>query len=169
MCVYPQTIVFYSFAVLVELGVACFLGHIFFRANQNTSDAVQWRESSEDSRDMWIDAAKTMISAAGIAAALLASVSTRQNNSLSPLVPHSLKFATVTFVICVCVSMALILTLARGHEMAKGRAQLAQKDKTLTGGPLSNLALGLSLGLAFFALSGFFVGFLFLARIVWHL
>jgi hypothetical protein len=164
MCFYPQTVAFYSFAALVEACIAWFMYDFYSKAM-----AANWRESSEDSRTMYTDAAKTMISAAGIAAALLASLSTHQNNSLAPLVAKSIKTATISLVVCVCVSMALILTLARGHEEAKGLEQLKHPGTKVTSGPLSDFYLRTTLAFAFVALSCFFVGFLFLARIVWHL
>lgn len=120
---------------------------------------------------MWMDVAKTMISASGIAAALLTSLALGKD--FDPLVAHSVKISTVSFVLCVCVSMFLILTLARGHETAKARYLSEQREKgsrmEIREGPLSNFALCLTLAGAFIALSTFFVGFLFLGRIVWHI
>jgi hypothetical protein len=173
-CAPLQTWIFYGFAALIEVGIGCFLGHIFYRANQKTDEAKQWRWSSEDSRDMWMDAAKTMISAAGIAAALLASLSAsaRDKTVLSAIGTFSLKSATVCLVMCVCVSMFLILSLARGHEAAKARENLKPRPPgsgQVKEGPLTDFALSITLLAAFVALSSFFVGFLFLARIMWHI
>jgi len=176
ICAHLQTWMFYGFAFLVELAIACFLGHFLYKATQNSKEAEQWRWSSEDSRDMWIDAAKTMITASGIAAALLASVALagHRTDPLSALVASSVKAATVSLVVCVCVSMFLILALARGHEAAKARhveqrrRENYKREKT-TEGPLSNFALCVTLSAAFIALSAFFLGFLFLGRIVWNI
>ena len=170
-----QTWAFCTLIVLVELSIICFLGHILYKATRNVEAAVQWRWSSEDSRDMWMDAAKTMISASGIAAALLASLTLapHQTDKLSPIVASSVKTATVSLVVCVCVSMFLILALARGHEAAKSRQVEKRRQEGYTGettaGPLSNFALCIILVASFIALSSFFVGFLFLARLVWHI
>jgi multisubunit Na+/H+ antiporter MnhB subunit len=139
---------------------------------RKAKEAVQWRWSSEDSRDMWMDAAKTMITASGIAAALLASL-TVGHQTMSPLVVYIVKSATVCLVVCVCVSMFLFLALARGHETAKSRYTEKRRQEGYQGeireGPLSNFALCIILSAALIALSGFFLGFLFLARIVWHI
>jgi hypothetical protein len=170
-----QTWAFCTLIVLIELGILWFLGHVLYRATRNVEEAVQWRWSSEDSRDMWIDAAKTMISASGIAAALLASLTLapHQTDKLSPIVASSVKTATVSLVVCVCVSMFLILALARGHEAAKSRQKEKKRPEgcaeKITEGPLSNFALCITLLASFIALSSFFVGFLFLARLVWHI
>jgi hypothetical protein len=170
----PQTCAFYTLIILVELAIAWFLGHVLFKATRHCEEAEQWRWSSEDSRDMWIDAAKTMITASGIAAALVASLTlaAHQSNMLSALVTSSVKTATVSLVVCVCVSMFLILSLARGHEAAKARYIARRPQEGHQGeikeGPLSNFALCITLLAAFLALSSFFVRFLFLARIVWH-
>jgi hypothetical protein len=170
-----QRALFYGFVFLVELGIACFLGHVLYKATQNNEEALQWRWSSEDSRDLWIGAAETMITASGIAAALVASLTlaAHQAKMLSPFVASSLKTATVSLVVCVCVSMFLILALARGHETAKARYSEKRRRDGYLGeikeGPLSNFALSIILLAAFVALSGFFVGFLYLARIVWNI
>jgi len=174
ICASLQTWMFYGFASLVELGIAWFLGHVFCKATQKNEEASQWRWSSEDSRGMWIDAAKTMITASGIAAALLASLTLgSQTKTLSALVVRSVKTATVSLVACVCVSMFLILAPARGHETAKARYLEKRRREGHQGeikeGPLSDFALRIILSAAFIALSCFFVGFLFLGRIVWHI
>lgn len=173
ICAYPQTWFFYGFAVLVELSIFWFLGHFLRKGLQNTQEAEQWRWSSEDSRSMWIDVAKTMITAAGIAAALLATLATHEANVQSQLVACSVKTATVSLVGCVCVSMFLILALARSHEAAKARYVSKRRKEGYMGeikeGPLSKFALWVTVSGAFLALSSFFIGFLFLARVVWHL
>jgi hypothetical protein len=167
--------VFYGFASLIELGIASFVGHFLRKAMQDTIEAEQWRWSSVDSRDVWIDAAKTMISASGIAAALLAAfaLSAQQTNTPnqtpSALIASNVKISTVNLVICVCVSMFLILALSRSHEAAKARRQQEHMGEKITEGPLSDFALFIILPAAFVALSSFFIGFLFLARIVWHI
>ena len=173
ICASPKTWLFYGFAVLVELGIASFLAHFLRKAMQNTKEAEQWRWSSEDSRTMWIDVAKTMITASGIAAALLATLAARQGNILGGLAAFSVKAATVSLVVCACFSMFLILALARGHEAAKARYSSKRRQEGYTGeikeGPLTKFALWVTVSGAFVALSSFFIGFLFLARVVWHL
>jgi hypothetical protein len=173
---YPNiwTCSFYGMAFLVEMGITFFLGHVWYRATQKKKEeALQWRWSSEDSRDMWIDAAKTMITASGIAAALVTSLSIGLQNGLKPLVLLSVKVAVVNLIICVCVSMLLIVTLSRAHETAKARNIEKSRGDGLKGeikeGPLSDFALALVLASSWMALSTFFFGFLFLGRIVVHI
>lgn len=174
-CAPLQTWLFYGSVFGIELGIAYFLGKILYEGTRNVPEAEQWRWSSEDSRDMWIDVVKTMISASGIAAALLAALTLGSPaGTVRPLVAHSVKSATVLLVICVCVSMVAILILARGHETAKSRnlERLRRQDQPTTGvtGGLLEISTFCFLLLAgFISLSGFFVGFLFLARIVWHI
>lgn len=166
---------FYGSASGIELGVAWFLGAILYKGTRKVPEADQWRWSSEDSRDVWIDVAKTMITASGIAAALLASLTLgRPTMMLSPLVAFSVKSATVFLVVCVCVSMVVILILARGHEAAKSRhieglRRAGQPTLGIREGLLNHSTFSLMLFAAFVALSGFFLGFLFLARIVRHI
>ena len=171
---YLPTWLFYGIAVLGELGILRFLGHIHYKAMQKTEEAEQLRWSSEDSRNTWIDVAKTMITSAGIAAALLATLAARQINVLSDFTASNVRTATVSLVVCVCVSMFLILALARGHEAAKShyiqnKRREGCETTQIKEGPLSNLALRITLTAAFIALSTFFIGFLYLARIVWHI
>jgi hypothetical protein len=161
----------YSFRAviaLVESGISFFLGNVFLKGIKEP----RWRWSTEDSRDMWIGAANTMITAAGIAAALVAALSLGLERVPSPLVVFSAKVAVVSLVICVGVSLALVLTLARGHETAKARNIEQRRLDGLSGetteGLLSPFAFGLVIVLAFFALSGFYIGFLFLARLIVH-
>jgi hypothetical protein len=121
---------------------------------------------------MWIGAANTMITAAGIAAALVAALSLGLEKTPTPLVVLSAKVAVVSLVICVGVSLALVLTLARGHETAKSRYLEQRRGEghrgEITEGLLSGLAFWLIIVLAFFALSAFYIGFLYLARLIVH-
>jgi hypothetical protein len=163
---------FCGFLALVEVLIAGFVGHIWHKAaSPNSVVSAQWRWTSEDSRDMWVDAAKTMITAAGIAAALVASLGLGLTRAVSLFFLRNEKVSAVCLVTCVCSSMALILALSRGHEAAKSRYLLEQRTKgnmgKITEGALSNFALRIILLLSFVALSSFFIGFAFLARIVW--
>ena len=163
---------FYGFLVLVEVLILGFIGHFWHKASAaNKTLSAQWRWTSEDSRDMWIDAAKTMITSAGIAAALVASLGLSSGRAVGLFFLWNEKVSTVSLVACVCSSMALILALSRGHEAAKSRNVLEQRIKgnmgPITEGVLSNFALSIILILGFVALSCFFLGFVFLGRIVW--
>lgn len=124
---------------------------------------------------MYTRAAETIITASGIAVALLASLSLSSEKHVNALVEFSAKVAAVSLIFCVCVSLALILALARGHEQAKSRhiaeirKRVPQGEIETDEGSLSNFELRIILVLAGSALSSFFVGFLFLGRIVFHL
>jgi hypothetical protein len=172
MEVFCMAHLFYGFLFLVEVLILGFVGHFWYKAAaSNNILSAQWRWTSEDSRDMWIDAAKTMITAAGIAAALVASLGLGSTRAVTSLFLWNEKVSTVSLVACVCSSMALILALSRGHEAAKSYNVLEQRTKgnmeKVTEGVLSNFALSIILLFGFVALSCFFIGFVFLARIVW--
>lgn len=171
ICVRPQTFAFYGLVTLFEIGIAGFIGHFWYKVSRKPV-LLGWRWSSVDSRSMWMDAAKTMITASGIAVALVASLTLRsQKETFDPLLIFSIKIATVSLVTCLCASMVYILALSRGHEAAKARnterLRLKGDDREVKDGPLSDFALYIILGSGFVALSGFFIGFLFLGRIVW--
>jgi hypothetical protein len=175
ICAPLGTWVFYGSACVIELCIGWFLGTILYKGTRNGPKGDVWRWSSEDSRDTWIDVVKSMITASGIAAALLASLSLgRPTIALSPIVTRSVKSASVLLVLCVCVSMVAILVLARGHETAKASFVTEEREakrptEGIREGLLEIPTFGLLLFAGFVALSGFFVGFLFLARIVWHI
>jgi len=164
---------FYILLAAVELLILSFVGHFWYKAAApNHVVSRQWRWTTQDSRDMWIDAAKTMITAAGIAAALVASVGLGSARPLSSPSLLNAKVATISLVACVCFSMALVLALSRGHEAAKSRNLIDQRMKgnfgEISEGVLSYFALAVILILGFLGLSCFFVGFMFLGRIVWN-
>src|SRR5580658_7705527 len=120
---------FYGFIFLVEALILGFIGHFWYKvAASNEVLSAQWRWTSEDSRDMWIDAAKTMITAAGIAAALVASLGVSSIRAVGAFFLWNEKVSTVSLVACVCSSMALILALSRGHEAAKSHNVLVQRS-----------------------------------------
>ncbi len=175
ICAPLGTWMFYGSACIIELGVGWFLGTILYKGTRKGPRGDVWRRSSEDSRDTGIDVGKTMSRVYGIAAALLASLTLgRPTMTLSPIVTRSVKSASVLLVLCVCVSMVAILVLARGHETAKARyvteeRQAKRPTEGIKEGLLEISTFGLLLFAGFIALSGFFVGFLFLARIVWHI
>jgi hypothetical protein len=169
-----MTCLFYGFLVLVEAVILVFIGHFLYKAlalSPNNLVSAQWRWTSEDSRDMWVDSAKTMITAAGIAAALVASFGLDTARASNLLLLRYAKVSAVCLVACVCSSMASILAISRGHEAAKARNVYEQRMKgntaAITEGVLSYFSLSVTLILGFMALSSFFIGFVFLARIVW--
>lgn len=169
-----MTYLFYGFLIVIEGLIIVFIGHFWFKAFQTSPNhplSSQWRWTSEDSRDMWMDSAKSMITAAGIAAALVASFGLDVTRVLNSGSLRYAKVSTACLVACVCSSMALILALSRGHEAAKSRNVLEQRARGNTAeireGVLSYFSLSVILVLGLVALSSFFIGFMFLGRIVW--
>ena len=80
-----------------------------------------WDWISDDSRNMYVDGAKTLITASGIAVALLASSAVSSARTANDLVAFSAKVAVVCLISCVCLSLILILALLRGFERAENR------------------------------------------------
>ena len=74
-----------------------------------------------DSRNMYVDGIKTMITASGIAVALLASSAVASARTTNGIVAFSAKVAVVCLISCVCFSFATILALLRGYKLAQSR------------------------------------------------
>jgi hypothetical protein len=141
---------------------------------------LYWREArihawdwiSQDSRNMYVDGAKTLITASGIAVALLASSAASSVRSANALMATSARIAAVSLISCVCVSLIAILALLRGFERAQSRfidEQRKEGNRTTAGqGKLTGTELVLILVPTSVALSCFLVGFAFLGRIAFH-
>jgi hypothetical protein len=164
------TVAFYGAVVFIQLPIVWFIWGFWDKANN-----IGWRYTDDDSRDTYVDVAKTMITASGIAVALVASITLgAEHRPTNPIVVLSAKVATVLLIGCVCVSLVCILALARGHEQAraryvdKRRAEGYKGRIELNEGPLNNFELRVILLSGGAALSCFFTGFLFLGRIVFH-
>ena len=131
-----------------------------------------WAWSSVDSRNMYVDAVKTIITASGIAVALLASSGVTAQSRASQVVALSARVAAICLVACICVSLVLILALLRGHERAKARYVEEQRKvgntEAISEGKLSTGELLFILVPAGIGLSCFLVGFVFLGRIAFH-
>jgi len=121
---------------------------------------------------MYVDGARTLIMASGIAVALLASSAVGSARSASCLVAFSAKAAVIFLITSVCFSLALILALLRNFERAQSRNIEEQRrtGKLVTPGEgkLSDGELLCILMPAALALSCFLVGFAFLGRIAFH-
>jgi len=133
------------------------------------------RYTGDDSRDTYVDVAKTMITASGIAVALVASITlSSEHRPTNPVTVFSAKVAAVLLICCVCASLVCILALARGHEQARSRYIDKRRAEGYQGrieqyeGSLNNFELRVILLSAGGALSCFFTGFVFLGRIVFH-
>jgi len=120
---------------------------------------------------MYVDGAKTLITASGIAVALLAS-SAVSAKTANHLVAFSAKVAVVCLISCVCLSLIVILALLRGFERAENRyideQRKAGKQIEAGEGKLNTTELLFILVPTSLALSCFLVGFVFLGRIAFH-
>jgi hypothetical protein len=110
------TCVFYVFVCFVASAPFLLMLHYWHEARTRG-----WSWTSQDSRDMYVDAAKTIITASGIAVALLASSSISPARTGSSLVAFSAKVVVVCLISSVCFSLIVILALLRGHERAQSR------------------------------------------------
>src|ERR1700722_11872709 len=93
------TCLFYIFVLVVSVVPAFFVWHYWHEAR--TKD---WGWTSTDSRTMYVDGAKALITASGIAVALLASSAVSSVRSTNGLVAFSAKVAAVCLISCVCLS-----------------------------------------------------------------
>ena len=121
---------------------------------------------------MYVDGLKTMITASGIAVALLASSSIASARTADSLIAFSAKVAVISLIACVCASLMAIVAMLRFYERARSRymdttrqqgGQGAIDEGKLNSGELLGILTLCGLALAFFL-----VGFLFLGRIAFH-
>jgi len=162
----PSTYLFYAFVFVLASTPALFAWHYWHEAQ-----TLGWDWINDDSRGMYVDCAKTMITASGIAVALLASSAIASARTASAVVAFSAKLAAVCFISCVCLSLITILALSRGYERARSRNSDGHRRIGLTAGPEGRLTTAELLCILFptaAALSSFLVGFLFLGRIVFY-
>lgn len=158
---------FYAFVFVVAAGPLLFMWHYWHEARTRGWDWI-----NADSRAMYADGAKTLITASGIAVALIASSAIAPGRAASGVVILSAKVGTVCLISCVCLSLLTILALSRGYERAHSRHADQHRDAGLSVGPEGRLSTVELLCILFptgAALSCFLVGFLFLGRIVFHL
>jgi hypothetical protein len=143
-----------------------FVGFIGYEARKRG-----WAWTNPDTRNMYVDGAKTLITASGIAVALLASSSVASARTASPVVAFSAKVAAVCLISCVCLSLVVILALLRGYERSWSRNQermTAAGQGSTNEGKLNTAELMLILVPSGLALSTFVTGFVFLGRIAFH-
>jgi hypothetical protein len=160
------TCVFYVFVALVAILPMLFIWSIWHLARERG-----WSYINADTRDMYVDGAKTLITASGIAVALLASSGVASAKIVLPLVAFSAKVAAVSLISCVCLSLVVILALLRGFEVSwsrKSEEMLARGAGPSADGQLNRIELICILLPAGLALSSFLVGFVFLGRIAFH-
>ena len=126
---------------------------------------------------MYVDSVKTLITASGIAVALLASAAksaaARATVTLNDqIVTFSAKVAVVCLVLCIVLSLVVTFALVRSFDRAQSRYGDEQRRvgqaSDGTEGKLTLAELAFILVPAAPALSLFVVGFAFLARIAYH-
>lgn len=149
---------FYLF-VLIAIIVPTIFVWTFWR----DAKGRQWNYTTDTSREMYVDVAKTLITASGIGVALVASAS---GHAMDSIAKFSTRVGVVALIICIAASLATMLALTRGHERARSRNIEARKGGGE--GQLSDLELQLILIPAGIALASFLVGLLFLGRITFH-
>ncbi len=112
---------------------------------------------------MYVDVAKTLITASGIGVALVASASAR---TLDSIAKFSMRVGVASLIICISASLLTILALTRGHERAQSRNMEAGRGGEE--GQLLDFELLFILIPGGIALASFLVGLLFLGRITFH-
>jgi hypothetical protein len=144
-----------------------FVWHYWYEARTRGWDWI-----SEQSRNMYVDGAKTLITASGIAVALLASSTVASARTTNNLIAFSAQVAVVCLISCVCLSLIVILALLRGFERAQSRyIEEQQKEGKVPKAGEGKLNTGELLFILIptgVALSCFLVGFVFLGRITFH-
>jgi|SRR5579859_118255 len=151
----------YLFYLFVLIAVAA--PTIFVFSFWRDAKGRQWNYTTDSSRGMYVDVAKTLITASGIAVALVASASAHTLDSISK---SSTRIAVVSLIICIPASLMTMLALTRGHERARSRN--IEAGKCGQEGQLLDAELLFILIPAGIALASFLVGILFLGRITFH-
>lgn len=147
------------------IGAAILIPAIFMRSIWNDAKGLGWNWISDTSRAMYVDVAKTLITASGIAVALLASSSSsaRAADSAAKI---SAQAGVISLIACICFSLVTMLALTRGYEQAKSRHW--ESGGTGEQGQLTNNELLWIVLPGYFALASFIVGLLFLGRVTFH-
>ncbi len=112
-----------------------------------------FRYINPDSRQMYADLAKTLVTSAGIASSIIVGTYSR-----GTLPAWMIGRALVSFVICIVFSSIFILALSRFFEVARSRSQSSE-------GPLDNWELVVLLVLGGISFCSFLLGFLYVGRI----
>jgi hypothetical protein len=149
---------FYLIIFIAVVGPAIFMWSFWRYAKQR-----QWNYTTDASRAMYVDVAKTLITASGIAVALVAVAFARASDEVAKF---SARVGVISLIVCISAALVTILALSRGHEMARSRNIEAGKGGDE--GQLSDFELLCILVPGWIALSSFLVGLLFLGRITFH-
>lgn len=118
-----------------------------------------WRWIRRDGLTIYNDAAKTIITASGIAVAIVAAGI--GGRLAAPF--WILQRAVVCLIVCILSSVMFMIAMARGWERASSR-ETNQSENPFDQGRLSWLELLTILFFGDLALSSFFLGFIYLGR-----
>jgi hypothetical protein len=171
MCgVPPLTVFFYSSVLLIGIIGPEICVYRIWRVT--LQQQLMW--TTENSRTMYVDVAKTFISASGISVALLAAASNRVPNLSSEtyvkqIIATSAKVSAFCLISCVVSSLFVILALVRGFEMARARRVKVLGKEGHGAGELTHTELLKIIVPAGVALPCFVTGFLFLGRVTFRL
>ena len=137
------------------LTVAVVLPMLGFYTFWRDAQQQEWDWINDESVKMYVDAAKTFLTASGIAAAI--AVGSLGGKLAVPA--WIIQRAVAGLVTCVVLAPCSVLLLYRFYERAKGRQRHGSE------GRLTRLELAILLIVAYFTVEGFILGFLYLARI----
>jgi len=153
-------------ALLFYLGIAVVLGVPipFLWSFWRDAKKKGWNWTTESSRAMYVDICKTLLTASGVAVALVASDSPHASDSIAK---SSARWGVIFLIACIVSGLATMLALTRGHERARSR-NIDAGGGSVEQGQLTNFELRCILIFGYVALSTFVVGLLFLGRITFH-
>lgn len=117
--------------------------------------AYKGREVDERSRDNYFESVRTMVTAAGVAIAIVAAGF--QQKIVGPI--WIAKKATVALGLSVVFSVTTMLEMSRSYEEARASRRIPVKWTKL----IPILVLG------YFALASFFLGFAYLVRLIFYM
>ena len=149
----------------VLLLIAVFGPLVGFYTFWRDARAQGWAWITAESLKMYVDAAKTFLTASGVAVAIVVA---SLGGKFSP--PLWIVQRSVTgLVTCVVFAPITVLVLYRLYERARSRHQAAEPRDPHSQGELTRLELAFLLLMAYITAEGFILGFLHLARIPFHL
>jgi hypothetical protein len=157
-----MTWLFYLLVVLAPVMPLAFIWSIWKEGQSH-----EWNWINVQSLTMYVDAAKTLITASGIAVALVAASAISPTKNLDRAVISSAKVGVICLILCIFFSFAAILALMRGFERSSSRHR--ERGGSPTEGQLLLPELSFILIFGYFAIATFVEGLLFLGRIAFHL
>jgi hypothetical protein len=150
-----------TYCTLINAAVALPLIFVLSIAYERKTQGWGW--ISRDSRQMYSDAAKAIVTGAGIGVAILLNALTKTPRDIV----STAKWGIYTLLICIVGSIIGLVALSRTYERAVSR----QLQKGIQGdqGELTGAELAVILVAACLALQGFFLGFVFIGRLAYKM